>query len=157
MVELGTGSGCSGIWLLRGMRSDGVLTSVDIEVEHQELARSAYQRAGFAHNRSRLIHGRAADVLPRLTDRAYDMLFVDAPGPEYPDYLREATRLLRSGGIVVFNHALSADARSDGPLSAPDPQTAAMRETARLVREDERLLPLLLPVGEGLLAAILTH
>ncbi|MDA8369585.1 MAG: O-methyltransferase [Nocardiopsaceae bacterium] len=154
VVEVGTGCGSSGIWLLRGMRSDAILTSVDVEAEYQEIARDAYRKAGFAANRTRLIRGRALEVLPRLTDAAYDMVFVDAVHTEYPAYLVEALRLLRPGGIVVFNNVLAATPMIDGPLHVPDPGTAAIRETERLVREDEALIPLLLPVGEGLLAAI---
>ncbi|MUL39828.1 O-methyltransferase [Streptomonospora sp. PA3] len=154
VVEVGTGCGSSGIWLLRGMREESVLTSVDIEPEYQELARAAYRRAGFPANRVRLILGRGLQVLPRLTDGAYDMVFVDAETASYPAYLTEALRLLRGGGIVVFNNALEAATSSDGPLSAPDPGTAAVREVARLVRDHDDLIPLLLPIGEGLLAAI---
>ena len=45
VVEVGTGTGVSGLWLLRGMRSDGVLTTVDIEAEHQRLARQTFSDA----------------------------------------------------------------------------------------------------------------
>ncbi|WP_393916791.1 O-methyltransferase [Halostreptopolyspora alba] len=156
VVEVGTGCGSSGIWLLRGMRPDGILTSVDVEPEYQESAREAYRSAGFPANRARLIQGNALEVLPRLTDSAYDLVFVDAVRTEYPRFLAEALRLLRSGGVVVFNNALDATPLSDGPLSASDPATSAAREVGQLVREDDTLMPLLLPVGEGLLAAILT-
>ena len=103
VVEIGTGCGTSGIWLLRGMRSDAVLTSVDVEPEHQRLARKAFTEAGFPSNRYRLISGKALDVLPRLTDGAYDLVFCDADPREYPDYLEAALRLLRVGGIVAFD------------------------------------------------------
>ncbi|GLU46785.1 O-methyltransferase [Nocardiopsis ansamitocini] len=154
VVEIGTGCGSSGIWLLRGMRSDGILTSVDLEPEYQEFARDAYHQAGFTANRARLISGRALEVLPRLRDTAYDMVFIDAVRAEYPAYLAEALRLLRRGGIVVFNNALEAGNTDDGPLRVPDANAMAIREVGRLVREDERLVPLLLPIGDGLLAAI---
>ncbi|WP_141925249.1 O-methyltransferase [Haloactinospora alba] len=156
-VEVGTGCGSSGIWLLRGMPADAILTSVDVEPEYQEIAKDAYRRAGFTTNRTRLIQGRALDVLPRLTDAAYDMVFIDAARTEYPGYLTESLRLLRPGGIVVFNNALEAAPLSDSPLSASDAATAAIREVGRLIRENEALIPLLLPVGEGLLAAIRSH
>ena len=106
VVEIGTGCGTSGIWLLRGMRRDGVLTSVDVETEHQRLARRAFTDAGFASNRFRLISGKAADVLPRLTDGGYDLVFCDADKQEYPAYLAAALRLLRAGGVVAFDNAL---------------------------------------------------
>jgi predicted O-methyltransferase YrrM len=152
VVEIGSGCGVSGIWLLRGMRPDGVLTSVDVEPEHQRLAKQAYAEAGFASSRTRLIAGRALDVLPRLTDGAYDMVFCDAAKHEYPDYLTEALRLLRPRGIVAFDNALWHDRVADP--TQRDPATVAIREVGRLVRDDEALVPVLLPVGDGLLCAL---
>ena len=152
VVEIGSGCGVSGIWLLRGMRGDGVLTSVDVEPENQRLARAAYAEAGFATSRARLISGRALDVLPRLTDGAYDLVFCDAVKQEYPDYLIEAMRLLRPGGVVAFDNALW-DGRVPDPANR-DPDTVAIRGLGRQVRDDERLTPVLLPLGDGLLAAV---
>jgi predicted O-methyltransferase YrrM len=152
VVEIGTGCGTSGIWLLRGMRKDAVLTSVDVEPEHQRLARTAFTEAGFASNRYRLISGKAADVLPRLADGAYDLVFCDADKQEYPGYLAAALRLLRPGGVVAFDNALWGGRVADPGRT--DPETSAIREAAELVRQDERLVPLLLPVGDGLLTAV---
>ena len=152
VVEIGTGCGTSGIWLLRGMADGGVLTSVDSEPEHQRLARRAYTEAGFASNRFRLILGKASDVLPRLTDGGYDLVFCDADKQEYPAYLTAALRLLRPGGVVAFDNALWGGRVVDPGQT--DPETAAIREVAELVRQDERLVPLLLPVGDGLLTAV---
>src|SRR5262249_57184022 len=103
--EIGPGCGTSGVGLPGGMRRDGVLTSVDVEPEHQRLARRAYTEAGFASNRFRLILGKASDVLPRLTDGGYDLVFCDADKQEYPAYLTAALRLLRPGGVVAFDNA----------------------------------------------------
>lgn len=154
VVEIGTGCGSSGIWLLRGMRPGAVLTSVDTEPEYHRLARKAFGQAGFAANQARLILGHALDVLPRLSDGGYDLVFCDADEASYPEYLTEGLRLLRPGGIVVFDDALpSAPGLADGA----DPSGLAadgVRELANMIRTDERLVPLLLPVAGGLLAAI---
>lgn len=152
VVEIGTGCGASGIWLLRGMRRDAVLTSVDVDPEHQRLARKAFTEAGFASNRYRLITGKAADVLPRLTDGAYDLVFCDADKQEYPDYLAAALRLLRPGGVVAFDNALWDGRVVDAANT--EPETVAIRGVCEQVREDERLVPLLIPAGDGLLAAV---
>ncbi|WP_061299814.1 O-methyltransferase [Herbidospora cretacea] len=152
VVEIGTGCGVSGLWLLRGMRSDGTLTSVDVEPEHQRLARQAFAEAGFASGRTRLIVGRALDVLPRLADGGYDLVFCDAAKQEYGDYLAESLRLLRPGGIVAFDNALWQDRVADP--TQRDPESVAVREVGRLVKGDERLRPLMLPLGDGLLAAV---
>lgn len=148
VVEIGTGCGSSGIWLLRGMRPGSTLTSVDTEPEYQRVARKTFQAAGFAQNQCRLILGRALDVLPRLSDGAYDMVFCDADPRDYPDYLSAALRLLRTGGIVAFNDALL------GGTSGDDEGDAAEYELASQIRADERLVPVLLPLGEGLLVAV---
>jgi predicted O-methyltransferase YrrM len=152
VVEIGTGCGTSGLWLLRGMRAGAVLTSVDVEPEHQRLARAAFIDAGFGSSRYRLISGRALEVLPRLADGAYDMVFCDADRQEYPEYLAAALRLLRPGGIVAFDGALPAD--WEAHREPADPDAAAISDVREQVRADERLVPLLLPIGDGLLAAV---
>jgi predicted O-methyltransferase YrrM len=155
VVEIGTGCGSSGIWLLRGMRPGGVLTSVDTEPEYHRLARKAFSQAGFAANQARLILGRASDVLPRLSDGAYDMVFCDADQASYPDYLAAGLRLLRHGGVIVFDDAGSAGGAgvADAGL-ATGAAAAGTRELGELVRIDDRLVPLSIQVAGGLLAAI---
>ena len=150
-VELGTGAGVSTLWLQRGLTSDGVLTSIDSDGEHQRLAKASLADAGVASGRVRLIQGRALDVLPRLSESAYDMVFCDAARSENADYLSAALTLLRPGGMVVFAGAL-AGGRVAEP-TARDAETVAMRELAKHVRDDERLTAALIPVGTGLLAA----
>jgi predicted O-methyltransferase YrrM len=153
VVEIGTGTGLSGLWLLRGMREDGVLTSIDVDPEHQRIARAAFTAAGHGPSRIRLINGLGLEVLPRLTDGGYDLVLVDTSPADYPRYLDEALRLLRSGGIVALHGVLGPGVVDPG---AADPGTLALREVTRQVREDDRLAPTLLPLGEGLLAALRT-
>ncbi|WP_067804827.1 O-methyltransferase [Actinomadura formosensis] len=152
VVEVGSGCGVSGVWLMRGMPADAVLTTVDIEPENQRLAKQAYREAGLSGFRTRMISGPALEVLPRLTDGAYDMVFCDAAKREYPDYLTAALRLLRPGGVVAFDNALWHDRVADPDHR--DPETEAIREVHRVIREDDRLVPLLVPVGDGLLCAV---
>lgn len=151
VVEIGTGTGVSGLWMLRGMRPDGVLTTVDIEAEHQRLAKETFTEAGIPSQRARTISGSALDVLPRLTDGHYDLVFVDGDKREYSAYLAEALRLLRPGGVVAFDNALWHDRVADP--SQRDSETLAIRELSRLISEHDSLVPVLLPVGDGLLVA----
>jgi predicted O-methyltransferase YrrM len=152
VVEIGTGVGVSGLWVLRGMRTDGVLTSIDVEAEHQRLARQTFTDAGFPASRVRLINGRALEVLPRLADGSYDLVVVDAAKAEYGDYLAESLRLLRQGGAVAFDNALRGGRVADA--TARDPESVALRELARQVRDHDQLVPAMLPVGDGLLVAV---
>ncbi len=145
VVEIGTGTGVSGLWLLRGMRTDGVLTTIDREPEHQRMARRLFAEAGFSASRARVITGRALEVLPRLADGAYDLIFVDADPTDYAAFVEDAARLLRPGGVVVLHGVLT---------SGRDVFT--VRELACGVRDSDVWQPALLPLGEGLLAAVRT-
>ena len=154
-VEIGTGCGSSGIWLLRGMRPGSTLTSVDTEPEYQRMARKAFTQAGFAQNQARLILGRALDVLPRLSDGTYDLVFCDADTRDYPDYLTAALRLLRPGGVAAFNNALLADPADPlGDGGDDEGRADSSVDFASQVRSSDRLVPVLLPLGDGLLAAV---
>jgi predicted O-methyltransferase YrrM len=151
VVEVGTGTGVSGLWLLRGMRPDGILTTVDIEAEHQRLARETFTEGGVAPQRARTIAGAALDVLPRLTDGHYDLVFCDGDKTEYAAYLKEALRLLRPGGVVAFDNALWHDRVADP--SQRDEETVVIRDLGKEIAAHESLVPMLLPVGDGLLVA----
>jgi predicted O-methyltransferase YrrM len=91
-------------------------------------------------------------VLPRLTDGGYDLVFVDAAKPEYPRYLEAGVRLLRPGGVIAFDNALWGGRVVDPAYR--DPSATALREVGAMVRDDETLLPLMLPLGDGLLLAL---
>ncbi len=151
VVEVGAGAGVNGLWLLRGMREDGVLTTIDSEPEHQHAAKQAFRHAGVAPSRTRLINGRALDVLPRLADSAYDLVFVDNVPEDLPHFVREGVRLLRPGGVIVLHNALLG-----GRIVDPgqrDAATVAVREATRTIGDDDRLTRVLFPVGDGLLCA----
>ena len=153
VVEIGTGCGTSGIWLLRGMRRDCVLTSVDVEPEHQRLARKAFTDAGFASEPVPADQRQGRSTSCPVSPTALTTWCSATPtSRSTPDYLTAALRLLRPGGVVAFDNALW-----DGRVTDPgrtDPETSAIRELTEQVRQDERLVPLLLPVGDGLLAAV---
>lgn len=151
VVEVGTGAGVSGLWLLDGMRPDGTLTTIDAEPEHQRAAKEAFRAGGIPGARTRLINGRALDVLPRLADSAYDLVFVDAKPIDHPQYVEQGVRLLREGGLIVLHNALLSGKVPDS--SERDPATLAVRAAARAIAEDERLTKVLVPLGDGLLCA----
>jgi len=136
VVEIGTGAGVSGLWLLRGMRADGILTTIDTDAEHQRIAKRHFAEAGHPASRTRVITGRALEVLPRLADGSYDLVFVDADVTEYTGYVLAAARLLRPGGVLVVHEALTA------------------RDVVWSVRDAEEWIPALVPVGDGLLCAV---
>jgi len=153
-VEIGTGAGVSLLYLLRGMVPDAVVTTIDVEAEHQKAAKVTIAAGGFSPESARMITGRALDVLPRLADGAYDMVLIDARKKEYPQYLEQAIRLVRVGGVIAIDNALW-HSRVPDPAQR-DADTTAVRTTLKAVKDNEALEPVLLAAGDGLLIAIRT-
>ncbi|WP_068325732.1 O-methyltransferase [Janibacter terrae] len=152
VVEIGTGAGTSGLWLLDGMPEDGVLTSIEIEPEHVMRAKRSFTAAGYAAHRTRVITGRALDVLPRMNDASYDLVHIDADKEGYPAYVEHAVRLLRPGGVLAMDNMLWHDKVADP--AARDATTVLLRDLGKQLRDDDRLVVSLLPVGDGLLTAV---
>ncbi|GAB3539478.1 SAM-dependent O-methyltransferase [Arthrobacter tecti] len=152
VVEVGSGAGVSGVCLLRGMGQHSVLTTIDSDVDHLRAAREAYTEAGIPGNRTRTISGRAADVLPRLTDAAYDLIFLDADKAGLPVYAEQAVRLLKGGGLILINDALDGGKVADPAVR--EASTNTLRQVGKTLRSDEQLVSALLPAGNGLLMAV---
>ncbi|GAB3670836.1 O-methyltransferase [Saccharopolyspora tripterygii] len=147
VVEIGTGSGESARWLLRGMVPEGVLTSIDADPAVQRTAGAALREEGIAPSRTRLIAGRALEMLPRFTEGGYDLVSVGVASTDYPLYLELGTRLLRPGGVIVFAGVqLGEEHDPRGALAT------AIRSLVKAVQDDEDLVPVTLPTGPGLLA-----
>ena len=138
--------------ILRGLGPQAVLTTIDSDVDHLRAAREAYAEAGVPGNRTRTISGRAADVLPRLTDAAYDLVFIDADKAGLPLYANQAIRLLKPGGMLMLNDALDQDKVADPAIR--DQTTNILRQVGRTIRDHDQLVTALLPTGQGLLLAV---
>jgi predicted O-methyltransferase YrrM len=151
VVSIGSGGGLAGLWLLRGMRPDGVLTALDGDPQQLRAARTAFADAGVPPGRARLIFGTPAEVLPRLSPGAYDLVSCAGPPREYAEHLDALLGLIRVGGALTLHGLLEGGRMSDRTVR--DPQTVAWREVARAIREDETLLSAVLPIGAGLLVA----
>ena len=151
VAEVGTGGGYSGLWLLGGMDPRGTLTTVDVDPDRHALAQRAFSEAGKL-DRVRLMTGAALQVLPKLADHHYDIVFLDAAKSEYPAYLEHARRLLRPGGVLIADNVLWRG-KVANPLEGDD-DTSGIREFNQMVRDDDTLLPVLLPLGDGVLCAV---
>ena len=115
-------------------------------------ARRNFAAAGLSSHRTRLIAGRALDVLPRMAARGYDMVVLDGDLDETPQYLDHAVRILRPGGTIAFVHALWHNQVADP--ARRDARTVVAREVVNYLRESEEFVPALLPVGDGLAVAV---
>ena len=152
VVEVGTGSGVGSLWLLDGMLKSGTLTSIDDEMEHSSIAKSAFTDAEIAPSRFRLITNPVMDVMAKLTDRAYDLV-IYRHNPEDLTYaISEAQRILRSGGVFVVDNFFGGGKVSDP--AQRDQKTVALREAGKALKADSEVwTTTLIPIGDGLLLA----
>lgn len=151
IIEIGTGTGVSGLWLLRGA-PEAVLTTIDEDLDLHQVARSIFQTAGIATRRTRLITGEASEVLPRMNEGAYDLVLVDAGWEALAEHLEIALRLARQGGSVLVPRVLQRGRIADP--TQRDASTVAYRALLRSVRDREDLLSGLSIVGDGLLHVV---
>jgi predicted O-methyltransferase YrrM len=150
IVEAGTGTGVSGLWLLSGS-PQAILATIDTETEIQSAAKRAFSDAKIAANRTRVITGKALDVMSNMADAAYDLVFLDADRESLEAQLHEASRLLRPGGVVAISHALWRDRVPDPAMR--DDATSIYRDVLRFFSSQDDFVSALSPVGDGLLMA----
>jgi predicted O-methyltransferase YrrM len=150
IVEAGTGAGVSTLHLLSGS-SSSVIATIDSEQEHQAAAKLALADAGIATNRTRVILGKAVDVMSNMADAAYDLVLLDADRETLEDQLREASRMLRPGGVVAIAHALWRDRVPDPAMR--DEATTIYRDVLRYFENNSDFITSLIASGDGLLLA----
>ena len=150
IVEAGTGAGVSGLWLLSASEKS-VLATIDTEPEFQAAAKQAFADAEIPANRTRVISGRAIEVMSNMADAAYDLVFLDADKETLEQQLHEAVRLLRPGGVVAIAHALWRDRVPDPAMR--DDATVMYRDALRFFNQNENFVTALTPIGDGLLMA----
>ena len=153
ILEIGTGAGVSGLWLLQGAPA-ATLTTIDVEIDHQNRARQAYADAGIPSSRTRLIAGRATDVLPRMNDGAYDLVLVDADPASVLDYVEHGLRIARTGGVVAVAHALWRGRVAD-PAQRDD-TVQDFRALLTTIAESAAVTASLSTAGDGLLQLVKT-
>lgn len=148
IVEIGTGGGVSGLWLLRGSPR-ATLTTIDKEPEHLAVARQSFAEARVPAARVRFISGRATDVLPRMNEASYDIVLVDADPEGVIEYVEHGLRLVRAGGTVLVPRVLAGGSVADpvrrGPIES------AYRSLIQETQASPAVLGALSIVGEGLL------
>ncbi len=152
ILEIGTLAGYSGIWLARGLPEGGTLTSLEMDPRHAQIAREHFARAGVA-DRVTIIEGEAHRTLTRLAgEPPFDMVFIDADKESYPDYLAWVVDHVRPGGLITAHNAF----RSGLLVSSdePDEKVSATRVFLNALAAHDRLISTIIPVGDGIAAAI---
>jgi len=151
LLEVGTFTGYSALCMAAALPADGSLMCCDIPGDYNAIARRYWQEAGLA-GRIDLRLAPALETLAELERQGqggqFDLVFIDADKANYPSYLEHALRLLRVGGLAVFDNTLwSGRVLETSPESA---DTRAIQALNLALKEDVRVDLSLLPLGDGL-------
>ncbi|WP_223504499.1 class I SAM-dependent methyltransferase [Pseudomonas sp. GL-RE-29] len=151
VLEVGTFTGYSALCMAEALPEDGSLICCDIPGDYNATALRYWQEAGLA-GRIDLRLAPALETLGEIERQGqggqFDLVFIDADKANYPTYLEHALRLLRVGGLAVFDNTLwSGRVLEEYPESA---DTRAIHVLNRALKTDARVDLSLLPLGDGL-------
>ncbi|MBN1678922.1 MAG: O-methyltransferase [Anaerolineae bacterium] len=153
ILEIGTLAGYSAIWLARALPAGGQLITLEQNPDHARLAREHFALAGLS-DRVTLIEGSAHDLLAESAGPLagpFDMVFIDAEKSGYPAYLAWAADHVRSGGLITAHNAFSSGRLITEPHTD---RMTAIRGMLETMARNDRLAGTIIPVGDGLAAAL---
>lgn len=149
ILEIGTFTGYSALCMAAGLDDDGIIDTCEIDDELEEMIRSFFDRSQHG-NKIRLHIGSALEIVPALGER-YDLVFMDGDKREYTAYYN----MLMDNGIVGSGSFILADnilwyGKVVEPVAKGDRQTQAIIDFNRMIREDERVENVIIPIRDGI-------
>jgi caffeoyl-CoA O-methyltransferase len=146
IVEIGTLTGYSSIWMARALPDDGKVITLEISSKHAETARNNFKKAGL-ENKIELVFGNAMESLEKLKNEKFDFCFIDADKTGYPAYFDQVIGMMNKGGIIAADNTLR-----DGNIVKPNPDegTKAIDVYNKKMAADSRVESLLVPISDGL-------
>lgn len=154
-LEIGVFTGYSSLCVAMALPPDGTLIACDVSDEWTQVARRYWKEAGVGH-KIELRLAPARDTLDQLLQNGaagtFDFAFIDADKTGYDDYYERTLRLMRPGGLVIFDNMLR-----NGDVADPavhDESTVAIRALNEKLLDDERITLSLLPIADGITLAL---
>ncbi|MCQ2143789.1 MAG: O-methyltransferase [Bacteroidales bacterium] len=147
ILELGTSTGYSAVWMAEGLPEDGHIDTLELNDELEDLIREGFEKAGVT-DRITLHIGDCKDTLKTL-EGPYDLVYIDANKREYPDYYDAVFDLVRPGGLILADNVIWDGKVYEDPVP-DDAQTTAIVAFNDLVAKDPRVESVILPLRDGL-------
>lgn len=147
ILEIGTYTGYSALCLAEGLQKEGELHTIDNNEELVDFQRRYFDKSSFGNQ----IHqhlGNALDIIPRLKPN-FDIVFVDADKVNYSNYFHLIMDKLNPGGIILSDNVLWSGKVLE-PLKKDDLSTEAIMAYNKLLKDDDRVETILLPIRDGL-------
>ena len=147
VLELGTFTGYATLCLAEGLQKDGEIHTIDINEELVDFQRKYFDKSEYGAQ----IHqhlGSAIDIIPTL-DKTFDLVFIDADKPNYVNYFHAVINKLNTGGIILSDNVLW-HGKVVEPIKEKDYSTKAVLEFNTLLKNDDRVETVILPIRDGL-------
>ncbi len=147
ILEIGTFTGYSAICLAKGLQENGKLITIEIDDELESFAKKYFEKAGIQHSIEQRI-GAALEIIPTLNE-TFDLVFIDAHKPEYPAYYKVVFDKVKNGGYIIADNTLWSGKVLETPAEE-DLQTRGIIEFNSIIKNDERVEKLILPLRDGM-------
>jgi len=147
ILELGTFTGYSTLCLAEGLQKDGEIHTIDINEELEDFQRKYFDLSDYGQQIHQHI-GNALDIIPTLKSN-FDLVFIDADKPNYSNYFNLIIDKLNPGGIILSDNVLW-HGKVIEPIKDKDTSTKAVLDYNTLLKNDDRIETVLLPIRDGL-------
>jgi predicted O-methyltransferase YrrM len=147
ILEIGTYTGYSAIALAQGLKTEGKLITIDVNVELEKMISNFILEAGLS-DKIEQITGNALEIIPTLTEN-FDLVFIDADKQNYKNYLDLVLKKLNSGGYILTDNVLWSG-KVTMPKEQMDVDTRMINEFNDYVQNHPQIESILLPVRDGL-------
>jgi len=148
VLEIGTYTGYSAICLAEGLTPDGVLHTIDINEELEEVVRGYFKEAGI-EKQVRYVIGNAIDIIPKIKG-SFDLVFIDADKGNYANYFDMVIGRVSQGGFIIADNVLWSGKVLDDPQTM-DEDTRALLEFSKKIQADQRVENVLFPIRDGIM------
>jgi len=149
-LEIGTYTGYSALCIAEGLAADGVLHTIDVDTRLAAMVDRHFRAAGM-HARIHQHLAPALEVIPRI-EGTFDLVFIDADKQNYCNYFDRVVDRVRPGGLIVADNVLWSG-KVLAPANDQDSETRGLAAYAQKVKDDPRVINLLLPLRDGLLVS----
>ncbi len=149
ILEIGTFTGLSGLTMSLSLPSDGILVTLDKNVERNKIAMNFFKKAK-QENKIKTITGAALESITDLKEKKekFDLVFIDADKENYKNYYNQSLDLISKNGLIIVDNVLWNGEVTN--TKNQDKITTTIREFNSYINEDKRTENLIIPVGDGL-------
>ncbi|QBA63483.1 O-methyltransferase [Muriicola soli] len=147
ILEIGTYTGYSALCLAEGLPPKGELHTIDINEELEDIQRRYFEKSGYGKQIIQHV-GNAIEIIPQL-DMQFDLVFIDAEKKEYSRYLEVVLPKMRAGSILLSDNVLWSGKVIEA-LDPADKATEALLDYNKMLKEDQRIETVVLPIRDGL-------